>query len=178
MAKLGAPLVGLFLVVGQPSRGERPRPPQGAASPGLLQRGNQDLSQEWPRLGCFGRAEISRQGLPQEEAVMQAMTNRASGRQRAPAGAVSISVQRRPHRRKFLRGETKVSPLVQQDRRPQGRQEGCHCRAHHRVTACPLCRRRPPFVRIGASLCSRSNGCCGIPFPPKHFGGRGPWPSI
>ena len=31
--------------------------------------------------------------------------------------------------------------------RPAGRQDGCHRPAHHRVTACPLCRRRPPFVR-------------------------------
>ena len=47
--------------------------------------------------------------------MTQAMTNHVSGRQRTPAGAVSISVQRRPRRRMFPRGETKVSPLVQQD---------------------------------------------------------------
>ena len=114
-----------------PREGTKPREENdtktlpGAASARLLRRGRELKAKPASGGGSDVSSDAPRQRVP------------------APASsAIAVSVQRRQRRRRFPRSGTKVSPLVLQDRRPQGQQGGCHHRAHHRITVSSFCRRR------------------------------------
>ena len=142
--------------------------------PSLAGRTAQGLLRSGLTRQAHEEAERSRQGVPREVPMMQAMMIKT---RRAPARVVSSFPLwcKGGKRRRSTEASSKGFPIGATRPRPVGRQNGGHHGAHGGVTARAFGRRKPPFVRIACTSCPLSNLAIVGSLPAQYLG-RGPWP--